>query len=302
MMVGLPASGKSTIANNLSKSDDSFAIHSSDAIRKELYGSADIQIDNNKVFQILHMRAKNDLLHGKNVCIDSTNISKKRRIHFLKMISSIPCKKICICVMTSYEHCILLNKQRVRQVPTDVIHRMYLNWNPPHKSEGWDAIIWKFNDEDILYCSAQYFASDLDHFDQKNQHHTLTLGAHLKSTSFNIIEKHNEDTNLITAALLHDIGKPFTQSFKNSKGIVDGNCHYYQHHCVGAYISALILNNTSGVGCDEIEDVSNLIYYHMHPYNEWKHSIRCLQRDLNLLGEEFVSRVMLLHEADKMAH
>ena len=39
------------------------------------------------------------------------------------------------------------------------------------------------------------------------------------------------------AALLHDQGKIMTKSRINSKGEDDGNCHYYQHHCVGAYNS-----------------------------------------------------------------
>ena len=48
--------------------------------------------------------------------------------------------------------------------------------------------------------------------------------------------------------------------------------------------------------------VSNLIYYHMHPYMSWKQSEKAKERDRKLLGDEMFNDVLRLHEADVAAH
>ena len=55
MMIGLPASGKTTFANKISKSEGAIIV-SSDAIRKELFGSEEKQQDNVLVFEKLEER------------------------------------------------------------------------------------------------------------------------------------------------------------------------------------------------------------------------------------------------------
>lgn len=110
-----------------------------------------------------------------------------------------------------------------------------------------------------------------------------------------------QDRALLTAALLHDIGKPYTQSKLNAKGEDNGECHYYQHHCVGAYESMLYTKNM-GYSDDEIIRVANLIYYHMCPYMAWKASNKARERDRKSLGEEMYNDILLLHEADVCAH
>jgi predicted kinase len=71
--VGLPGSGKSTWMEN-HKEELDMIIHSSDAIREE-FGNINDQSKNDLVFQTLHNRVKEDLLNGKNVCYDATNLS-----------------------------------------------------------------------------------------------------------------------------------------------------------------------------------------------------------------------------------
>ena len=70
LMIGLPASGKSTLAEQIAKSEDA-EIVSSDNIRKELYGDENIQGDNNKVFRILQERIINGLKNNKNMIYDA---------------------------------------------------------------------------------------------------------------------------------------------------------------------------------------------------------------------------------------
>ena len=89
MMVGIQGSGKSTFAKNMKD----YVVHSSDELRKELFGSVNYQEKNNELFDELHKRIINDLKKGKNVIYDAMNISYKRRILFLEKLNNIACKK-----------------------------------------------------------------------------------------------------------------------------------------------------------------------------------------------------------------
>lgn len=92
-MVGLPASGKSTYAKELSKNYNAIIL-SSDEIRKELCGDENSQDKNNEVFIVLHRRIKEYLKSGKNVVYDATNVNSKRRKAFLDELKNISCKKL----------------------------------------------------------------------------------------------------------------------------------------------------------------------------------------------------------------
>ena len=316
MMMGLPGCGKSTLAAHISVSDGQIIvmqdksdennpiIHSSDDLREELYGDASTQGDNNKLFVELHRRIKNDLRSGKNVIYDATNINKKLRISFLNELKNIDCRKVCIAVMTPYESCIENNKKRERVVPERVIRKMYKNWQPPHFHEGFDEIHFAFLCTEGGHISNMPFhtlVDTMDAFDQENSHHALSLGEHCRRACQYCYDVQASDKNLITAAYLHDIGKLETKTRINSRGIDDGNCHYYQHHCVGAYLAMFYLTD-GGYTIEDQCDIINMIYYHMHPYMSWKQSEKARKRDKELLGEELFASIMMLHEADLAAH
>lgn len=304
MMQGLPGSGKSTIAEQIkNNSHREVHIHSSDALREEMFGSADIQDNANALFEELHRRIRADLNAGIDVIYDATNIHKKKRVAFLESLSQIVCRKVNVCVMTPYEICIERNAKRERIVPEQVIRKMYLNWSPPHYHEGFDDIELFFSKAMGPKIIDELF-DYMNTFDQENSHHSLSLGEHcLKARDYLLESKiHKESsspTNLLLAALLHDIGKIDTKTRCNAKGKFDGDCHYYQHHCVGAYNSMLYL---LGYQTAKILDIANLIYYHMHPYTSWKQSEKAKERDRKLIGEEMFEDVNRLHEADIAAH
>jgi putative nucleotidyltransferase with HDIG domain len=86
----------------------------------------------------------------------------------------------------------------------------------------------------------------------------MTLGKH----SLAVAEALKGDATLYYAGLLHDIGKPYTKSFINSKGETSKNANYYQHHCVGAYESLFYKYPLGVVKLN----VSILINLHMYPY------------------------------------
>ena len=77
MLVGISGSGKSFVAEQVKRIYKNhlvnIEVHSSDAIRKELWGDENDQQNPQKVFQILHKRVKNALSEGKDVIYDATN-------------------------------------------------------------------------------------------------------------------------------------------------------------------------------------------------------------------------------------
>lgn len=314
MMVGLPGSGKSTYAKTLTLDGKPYIIHSSDKLREELYGDAAIQGDNNKLFAELHKRIKEDLQRGENVVYDATNIKKKNRIAFLRELKDIPCYKDCIVMATEYKACEYNNEHRERKVPLEVIRRMFLNYQPPHESEGFREIIYVFtyltSDNRLVetppnddYTLSKFFKI-ANNFNQENSHHTFSLGKHCAETGKYIQNKRTNDFWLLMAALLHDVGKLDTKTKFNSRGVEDGEYHYYNHNCAGSYSSMFYFNNIETVWnkpCP-MSDVTNYIYYHMHPYLAWKQSERAKERDRKLLGDKMFNDIMLLHEADLAAH
>lgn len=317
MMCGLPGSGKSTFAENSIKvvsgaKQNKPIIHSSDGLRKELYGDESEQGDANKVFSELHKRIKNDLIDGNDVVYDATCIKKKQRIQFIKELKKISCTPVCICMATEYSLCLYNNESRERKVPIDVIKRMQMHWQPPHYSEGFEQITYIFsyldNNHNIIHTNRKdkynldKFFAKANQFDQKNHHHNLTLGQHCEKAGQSIQKTNPNNFWLLIATLLHDNGKLNTKTRTNARGIEDGDCHYYQHHCVGAYNVMFYLHSFDNVKEADIAYVTNLIYYHMHPYNEWKHSERVHNRDKILLGDKLYNDIQLLHEADLMAH
>ena len=316
MMVGIPGSGKSTLAKHIYVDDygnvyfsaevcteNVPSIHSSDALREELFGDANHQADNIVLFTELHRRIKADLRSGKDVIYDATNINKKLRISFLNELKCITCIKICISVMTPYDVCIENNRRRDRVVPEHAIRKMYMNWQPPHFNEGFDTIHFAFPCQYGNYgnYTLNHLREVMDGFDQENEHHALTLGAHCQKAAEYCYSLRATDRNLVAAALLHDVGKLYTKVRINSRGIDDGNCHYYQHHCVGAYVAMFYLSNWEYTIEDQC-DIINMIYYHMHPYMAWKQSEKAKNRDRQLLGEKLFDQIMVLHEADLNAH
>lgn len=298
MLCGLPGAGKSTYTEKLK--EDGVIIHSSDAIREEL-GDINDQSKNEEVFRILHKRIKDNLKEGKSVCYDACNISRKRRVAFLRELKNIHCKKICVLVATPYEMCVAQNFKRDRKVPEEVILRMYKSFNVPCEQEGFDEVIVYYPKEEWkeYYGDCSRHINELRSFDQENHHHTLTLGDHMKKAGNYILAQNTgEWSDIVYTAYTHDIGKVDTKEFKNGKGESTEEAHYFNHHCVGSYKS-LFFGYPSGVNKMY---VSLLIELHMKPYLEWKQSEKAKEKDRVLFGDKVFDDVMFLHEADLWAH
>lgn len=293
MLVGLPASGKSTKAKELS---ENAIVLSSDALRVEMFGDVNHQENNGELFNELHSRIKGFLKLGYNVVYDATNINYKRRMAFLAELKNIPCEKVCVIMATPYEECLKRNAKRERKVPEHVIARMYRQFNIPYWYEGWDDIQIEYARNSLgYYGSFTDFIEAYKDYDQHNKHHTLSLGEHCKQTNLNA-QLSASGREVCIAAVIHDCGKPEVAAFKDSKGNPTEECHYYDHHNVSGY-KALFFDTDL---VNNILDVAILVNWHMQPYFNKEEKTKDKYR--LLWGDELYNNIMKLHEADRAAH
>lgn len=261
MYVGLSGSGKSSY-----KIDEEVVVVSSDALRAELYGDENDQTHNTEVFDELHKRVKSALLRGKNVVFDATNLSSRRRKHFLNSISKVGCEKICVVFATPFDICVQRDKARERTVGREVIFNQMKSFNMPHFDEGWDKIeIIQTKPKDVFIDYLQ--AIELEH---DNPHHKETIGEHMIRAMFMSVA--NNDAGYVAfASGIHDMGKIFTKNFLNAKGEASEIAHFYGHEKVSAYW--YICSNLFQ-GKEEDFKTVWLIENHMRPwfagYEKWK--------------------------------
>ena len=154
--VGISASGKDSFYQTLlderkNDPDANEIVHvSSDKIRGELYGDESCQDNPAAVFAEMEKRTLAALAAHKDIYYNACNINAKRRISFIKNIISRLSKLgirreelhlRCFVFATCFNTCVKRNMARDREVPYGAMWRMYTNFVPPHKSEGWDDVI-----------------------------------------------------------------------------------------------------------------------------------------------------------------
>lgn len=315
MLIGLPASGKSTYAQELSNLGSDTIVVSTDKIREDLFSNVNEQLKNNIVFKEAKKRICK-AFHKENIKVifDATNINYKRRMEMLNYVKSncvgyIDCR--CLLMATPYEQCIENNLHRKRKVPEDVIKRMYINFNIPQYYEGWDLIQIKYDkdykeyeydyrNDDIVNAYKNYMLSKVLEkikIPHDNPHHTYDVFEHCRRCREIVIKDTGGDNFLSYVAGLHDIGKPFTKSFFNTKGEKTDIAHYYNHNFVGAY-DLLFVNYNHEVS-DGIIYECGLVMWHMRPFQlEQEESKKAKERFINLIGDDFYKDLMILHKAD----
>ncbi|WP_291567090.1 MULTISPECIES: AAA family ATPase [unclassified Clostridium] len=296
MMIGLPASGKSTYAKEISKKENAVII-SSDSMREELYENVNDTEHNTELFIEIHKRIKEHLKNDISVVYDATNINYKMRKAFLIELNKINCYKECYFMATPYERCLEQNNIRDRKVPEHVIKRMYKNIFIPQYYEGFDKIhiIKNFDPNDFDTHILFNGQNGLNNIVQDNPHHTLTIGRHCQKCSM-ICEELKNDFTLNIAALYHDIGKRFTKEFKNTKGENTDIAHYYQHHLVSAYDSLFYLQRVSQ---EDLLEIVKYITWHMQPF--FLETEKAKNKFIKLVGKEFYDNLLILHKSDVLA-
>lgn len=286
MLVGVAGAGKSTFARYLSKLRH-YEICSSDAIRGKLWGDESDQREPNKVFQVMLQRTRAALSEGRSIIYDAANIEEKYRLQILQQISNYDCRKVCIVFIERPEVCVARQDLRERKVPEHVIWRQIRKFQTPHYCEGWDEIIIlnpdSYSDEEV-----EVEVEKMRGFEQKNPHHTLTLDEHMGIAGRCALE-HGYDATVVNAAMLHDFGKVYTQTF-DEKDVA----HYYNHENVSAYFYFLLTCEIS----KEAIDTSWLIAHHMDFFKGEQYMKKLRAR----VPEYLYTALEQLHDCDLKAH
>lgn len=144
VLCGPPGSGKTTIANKIVDEFENFVIVSPDKVREEVAGNTNYISDlNDYVFGVVYSQLDEYLEDGKNVVYDATNCRSTYRYRIIDAVRGSAYRIICMVSTTPIADCIRRNEERSKQVPDDVIERMYftLHKHSPVIFEGFDMIV-----------------------------------------------------------------------------------------------------------------------------------------------------------------
>lgn len=321
MLVGVSGSGKSTLARSLAGSTD-ITLLSSDELRGELLGDESDQSDPAMIFAEMKKRAVAALNKGLSVIYDATNLSSRRRRatlndikHSLKdKVASVKFK--CVVVVAPERECVGRQSKRDRKVSAEVIHRQILSFEVPYYGEGWDVIELRHTSLDYPYCEDDSFDAIFPlamEMDQHNSHHSLTIGQHCAQTLWEVHHRMGDSftpeyrTMVREAAMWHDLGKCFTQTFTDMRSNPSDEAHYYNHHNYSAYLYLCAFY--APFRDPQCLWVALLIQWHMQPF--FTDDIDGWARKRNIAGEViggnvpdstyFLNAIQLLHEADLAA-
>ena len=140
MLIGAPASGKSTAAEKLAVKYDAVII-STDRLRAEVNGAEHIQKNWFKIEALLYVRIVDAIKQNKNIILDSTHFKKEYRAKIIKEFARY---SDISAYFFNYPFSVIYkrNKERARVVPFNVLKGMYkeLKKAPPTLTEGFKSI------------------------------------------------------------------------------------------------------------------------------------------------------------------
>lgn len=155
-------------------------------------------------------------------------------------------------------------------------------------------------DTGILHHMFPELANQWD-FNQRNDHHALSLGDHSLSVLENL-QKKTKDPDLRLASLLHDVGKPQSEW----QDPITGQSHFYagelngqpvgaDHAAVGADMAENRLRKTFNYPVSRIKRIRGIIDGHMYPdFSTLKGARKFLYNN-----GEYADDLMTLREADR---
>ena len=304
MLVGIPASGKSTYAKELEAKGAK--IFSSDE-RRERFGETNPA----EIFPALRREVVETLKNGDDAVLDATNMNRKKRIVFLDEARKAGATTRCDLFVVPPSECAKRNAARKNDhgVTDEVIKSFVRRFECPWYSDGFDEIaVHAFQGEH----EPEYDRNDLKGFPQDNRHHALPLLEHEKKAYDWLVRTKiftDDFPFLLEAARYHDDGKFFTKSFLNFAGEETKDAHYYGHECVSSY---MFLVRAFCDGQYENPDeyslsewgklyVAFLISMHMRPLTAWKQSKTAMEKDRKRIGEQAFQDLVDLSAADEFA-
>lgn len=124
IMVGFPGSGKSTYALSIyNKNPENYEIISGDELKTEA-----------KILKKVKENIKNN---NKNIIVDATNVSKKKREPLIKLAKENNIKPIIILSLTSMDKAMAYNllRDKEKQIPKIAYYKLRKNWEEPQLNE-----------------------------------------------------------------------------------------------------------------------------------------------------------------------
>lgn len=307
MFVGIPASGKSTLSD--AYREQGYLILSSDEIRNTMLQGAALESlpekaragVHSRVYEVIRKRAAEALKQGRSVVVDATNLSRKRRMTFLKQFSRFQCGKKCVLLITPPQICMERNRRRTggARVPDEGMYHMLCNFECPNLWEGWDEIIPAADP-----AAYRFPFEEIEGFDQDNPHHTRTLDGHL-AAAVQYLKDQGCGEWMQRVGQYHDIGKLYTQGYRSARGEPSQFAHYYGHENYSAYLYLAEMCCGKALTAEEVKQIlyeTSLINCHMRPLTLWRWSEGAEERDRQLFGEAFIADLLDLHRADRAAH
>lgn len=138
MLCGISGSGKTNFIKNNFKNN--ITIISLDEIRRELFGSAELQTNNNDVKRTAYCKLKECLQKGEDCIWDATNIRFDFRKKIIDMCEAYNGTSRIILINNQIDNILKLNRKRGRVVGNDVIEDQINRFQIPFETESDEVI------------------------------------------------------------------------------------------------------------------------------------------------------------------
>lgn len=136
MLVGIPASGKSTYADALNR--EGWKVFSSDKLRERMHIKR-----SREVFSILEENIVASLKNGRDCVLDATNVKSIHRKKMMEKFTAVAESSSCDVFLIPTKVCMDRNRKRRNKhgVTDEVIIKMANRFEMPQISEGFQTII-----------------------------------------------------------------------------------------------------------------------------------------------------------------
>jgi predicted kinase len=128
ILVGIPASGKSTVVQAWLHNREVNSVISSDAIRKEITGSMEDFTQEPLVWETIYLRVEASLSAGNATAVDATNVTVKGRAPWIALGLRYGVVPQAYVVYIELNDALQRNATRDRVVPDYVMHTMHKNF------------------------------------------------------------------------------------------------------------------------------------------------------------------------------